>query len=217
MFTLEGREVLLHSLTCLCSLLVCLSVSGNWVLWQDVFCDTLTVDVSAALGGDQLSWTHSQMPSSLNTQAAGHNVLLFSFWQVTASKALLEVGKSNAWWWHVSYPTARAAVPQPSSSCPCPELAGLPSPDLHGPQRECCSVSLCNSQAPLPLPWAICLCVGQAEDFHRAASTSRHLHLVPKDGHCRDLLFTFLFNKLSPIIALALELKASGVMNNCYF
>lgn len=94
MFTLQGREVLLHSLTCLCSPLVCFSVSGNCILRQDVFCDTLTVDASAALGGDQLSWTHSQIPSPLKTQAAGHNDLLFSFWQATALKALLKVGKT---------------------------------------------------------------------------------------------------------------------------
>lgn len=105
----------------------------------------------------------------------------------------------------------------PVLSCPCPVQAGLPSPDLHGPQGECCRVCLCHSWAPLPLLQVACLCAGQAKDFHRAASTSRHLHVVPKEGHCGDLLFTFLFNKLSPIIALALELKASGVMNNCYF
>lgn len=111
----------------------------------------------------------------------------------------------------VSHPTA---VPQPSSSCPCPAQAGLPALTYMVPRG--------NSAVP---PWATlrpllqvaCLCVGQAKDFHRVAPTSRHLHLVPKDEHCRDLLFTFLFNKLSPIIALALELKASGVMNNCYF
>lgn len=127
LITLEGREVLLHSLTCLCSPLLCFSMSGIWVHSQDVFCDTLTVDASAALGGDQLSWTHSQMPSSLKTQAAAHRNLLFSFSQAAASKALLKVGENNAWWWCVSHPTARTAVPQPSSSCLCLLQAGLPA------------------------------------------------------------------------------------------
>lgn len=124
---LEGGEILLHSLTSVCSPLVCFSMSGNRVIRQDGSCDTLTVDVSAALGGDQLSWAHSQMPSSLKTQAAAHNNLLLSLWQATASKALLEVGENNAWQWRVSHPTA-VPVPQPSSSCSCPTLPGLGSP-----------------------------------------------------------------------------------------
>lgn len=214
---LEGGEILLHSLTSVCSPLVCFSMSGNRVIRQDGSCDTLTVDVSAALGGDQLSWPHSQMPSSLKTQAAAHNNLLLSLWQATASKALLEVGENNAWQWRVSHPTA-VPVPQPSSSCSCPTLPGLGSPAWPAWCPEgMLQCSLCSSGTPLPLLQVACLGVGQAKGLRRAASAPRHLHVVPKNGHCRDLLFTFLLNKLSLIIALALELKVSGVMNNCYF
>lgn len=124
-------------------------MSGNWVIRHDVSCDTLTVDVSAALGGDRLSWPHSQMPSSLKTQAAAHNNLLFSLWQATAPKALLEVGENNAWWWHVLTPQQELQFHSPAHPVPALPRLGCPAWSAWSPEGmlQCLLVQLWDTSA----------------------------------------------------------------------
>lgn len=183
-----GGEVLLHALTHLCNTFICFSMDGNWVLGQDAFHDALTGDVSAGHGGNQPSWTHSWTPSSLKTQVAVQNILLFSFWQWTAPKAS-PGGRNNVWQCHVSYPTARAKVPQPGAH-PIPHVSSLgsPAPTSRVPRGKA-AVSPCTKLRHLcHLQWPACTLA--KKEFSRAASTSRHLPLVPKYKHCRNLLFS---------------------------
>lgn len=150
------------------------------------------------LRGDQLSWAHSQTPRSLKTPSAAQNILPVSWWG-TATKALPQGGRNTVWQWRVSYPTQHGAHPVPHASRP-----GSPAPTLTVPRGKA---------APSPCPTRGLL-------RHWRVSTER----PPCPGTCAWCrktgaagICSSLLNKLSPIIALALESKASGVMNNCYF
>lgn len=136
------------------------------------------------------------VPSKLHLQ---HRISRRSPDGGTATKALPQGGRNTLWQRHVFHPRQHGAHPVPHASRS--GSAAL----THRVPRGKAAPSLCPARGLLR---------------HWRVSTER----PPRPGTCAWCrktgaagICSSLLNKLSPIIALALESKASGVMNNCYF